>query len=114
MAPSSGRHRVARTTLWRIRGSAGVSHHVATPSSVNGTLRGAGTDCDPSGRLVPRLTIRPSLLILAALDHDPGGVPGDLLIGTQRQSPLNRRRPTWLLQLLDVHPSSHRRWHTIN
>src|SRR5664280_726540 len=107
--PLSGRHRVARPTLWRIRGSAGASHHVATPSGVNGTLRGAGTAGDPSGRLVPRLIIRPSLLTLAVLDHDPGGVPGDLPFGTQRQPPLNRRRPTWLLQLLDVHRSSRRR-----
>ena len=30
-------------------------------------MRGAGTEGDPAGRLVPRLTIRPSLLTLAAL-----------------------------------------------
>lgn len=39
--------------------------------------------------LVPRLTIRPSLLTLASLDHDPSGVPDDLPFGTQRQPPLN-------------------------
>jgi hypothetical protein len=39
----------------------------ATPYPSRSTLRGAGTDGDPPGRFVPRLTIRPPRLALAAL-----------------------------------------------